>query len=650
MTNSRQRHASIVAPRATVAFLTLFFLAVASPDARAAAKTWINQTSSGTFQTSGNWSPTGIPGTGDAVTFTNNFTYTVNWFASATNTSAGFTSGVVTQNFNGTNTWAITGSDYTIGSTAGKTAAVVQTSGTLAMAGGSTLLQIGTLGVGTFTVQGGFVTCGTITLGGTSGHGSLILSNGAEILGSGSLFIGDANNDSLNSVLVSGTGSLLSNNNIRIAGFSGVAGAYSNQMVISDGGGVYTDGGTISSIGFHDASHLGSNNFVIIESAGSWTNNNALVIGGTASVASQSNFVLVAGTNSLLQLSSDLIIGNGNIGNSLTVSNAAVVNVAGAVILGATAASTGNFATISGASLFATNAAATASLNVLRGTFIMTNNAAVTVDTLDLTNGATSLFSFKGGTLNTRATFVTNTFAFVVGDGTGAATLNLLGGTHNFNNGITNSVNATITGSGVVNSPFQVVNLGSIIATSTTAELRFTNSLTVGNSGTLGATANATLTFGGTSGNALVTNSGTVVMSGGTFRSGNLTNLASGLITGFGTFSNSIINLGSVKATNGTLAVTIGLTNAATGNINISSDGTLSVTPAWVNAGGVTNNGGTLIGGNLTNLVGGLVSGTGTIAANLINLGVTTATNGGLRLTGLASGASAYQAVAGASA
>ena len=103
--------------------------------------------------------------------------------------------------------------------------------------------------------------------------------------------------------------------------------------------------------------------------------------------------MLVAGTNSLLQLSSDLIVGNGNIGNSLIDSNAAVVNVAGSVVLGATAASTGNFATISGASLFATNAAATASLNVLHGTFIMTNNATVTVDSLYLTNGATSLFA-----------------------------------------------------------------------------------------------------------------------------------------------------------------------------------------------------------------------------------------------------------------
>src|SRR6267154_4161383 len=115
MYNPRQRHACIAAQRATVALVTLFLFASLSPDARAAAKTWTNQTSSGTFQTTGNWSPTGAPGTGDDVSFTNNFTYTINWIASATNKTASFTSGVVTQNFNGTNTWAITSAAYTIG-------------------------------------------------------------------------------------------------------------------------------------------------------------------------------------------------------------------------------------------------------------------------------------------------------------------------------------------------------------------------------------------------------------------------------------------------------------------------------------------------------------------------------------------------------
>src|SRR5258708_2221633 len=133
MRNSRQRPASIVAQRATVAFVMLSLFAVACPNAHAAAKTWTNQTSSGTYQTGGNWNPAATPASGDDLTFTNNFAYTVNWSGSATAKSASFSSGVVTQNIGAANTWTLT-SGYSIGDTANKTAQVVQTSGTLAVA------------------------------------------------------------------------------------------------------------------------------------------------------------------------------------------------------------------------------------------------------------------------------------------------------------------------------------------------------------------------------------------------------------------------------------------------------------------------------------------------------------------------------------
>src|SRR5439155_24943206 len=92
-----------------------------------------------------------------------------------------------------------------------------------------------------------------------------------------------------------------------------------------------------------------------------------------------------------------------------------------------------------------------------------------------------------------------------------------------------------ITGGGVINNNNQVINFGSIIATSGVAELRFTNTTTFGNPGTLGAATGGTLTLGAAGGSALVTNFGAIAMSGGTFRSGNITNLASGVITGLGT-------------------------------------------------------------------------------------------------------------------
>src|SRR5438309_5138583 len=78
MHNSRQRHASIVAQRATVAFVTLFLLALLSPDISwAVNKTWTNQVDS-TVNNNNGWASTGSPVSGDNVYFTNSFGGTVN--------------------------------------------------------------------------------------------------------------------------------------------------------------------------------------------------------------------------------------------------------------------------------------------------------------------------------------------------------------------------------------------------------------------------------------------------------------------------------------------------------------------------------------------------------------------------------------------
>src|SRR5207245_6478693 len=71
---------------------------------------------------------------------------------------------------------------------------------------------------------------------------------------------------------------------------------------------------------------------------------------------------------------------------------------------------------------------------------------------------------------------------------------------------------------------------------------------------------------------------------------------------------------------------------------------------AFSNSSIVGLSGGTLTGGNLTNLAGATLQGAGVVSNLLINSGNTVATNGELRLAGAYSGAGAYQAVAGASA
>ena len=94
---------------------------------------------------------------------------------------------------------------------------------------------------------------------------------------------------------------------------------------------------------------------------------------------------------------------------------------------------------------------------------------------------------------------------------------------------LTNKSGGTITGGGIILNASQVVNLGTILATNTAVELQFTNANTVANTGTIGATAGATLTFGTAGvGSASISNAGTINLTGGTLNSGNITNLATG--------------------------------------------------------------------------------------------------------------------------
>ena len=523
--------------------------------------------------------------------------------------------------------------------------------------------------------------------------------NFLQIVSGGSLTnntgaIGNTSSASSNTVLVTGSTALWTNKSNLLIGDAGVF----SQLVVTNGGRVFSNGGTIG----RGAS--ANDNSVLVKGANSlWNDVGSLVIGQRgarnrlevrdggqvldtdAIIGNQdgdNNAVLVTGSGSTW-ITVTLTIGPtgapASTGNRLTIDSGASVIASNLVLAGGK----GNqYLTNSSANLFVTNAQFIGALTIGQGTgmgtFTATGTSTTSVDRLIV--AANGFITFDGGVINTKTSDVVN--AVRVGDGSTAATLNLIGGGHSFtvglnitNNGtlnlvstnaaggaaatilnqlgsavLTNRAGGMITGGGVIQNNNQIVNLGSIIATSAVASLRFTNANTVGNAGTLGASTGGTLIFGSATGSAAVTNFGTIELTGGTLLSGNITNLAFGVIRGSGTFGTTVINLGSLRATNGTLALTVGLTNASTGNIDISPDGTLTVTPAWVNAGTVTHKGGTLVGGNITNLAGARMGGTGTITANIVNQGGVSATNGQLRLLGAVSGVGAYQAVAGASA
>ena len=103
---------------------------------------------------------------------------------------------------------------------------------------------------------------------------------------------------------------------------------------------------------------------------------------------------------------------------------------------------------ISGGSFAATNASNDATLHIGSkvganmtlagmGTLAMTGGTLL-VDRLVATNGADfSKIQFSGGTIETKGTDVDNGSVLTVGNGTDAAVLNLLGGTHSFADGLT---------------------------------------------------------------------------------------------------------------------------------------------------------------------------------------------------------------------
>jgi len=115
--------------------------------------------------------------------------------------------------------------------------------------------------------------------------------------------------------------------------------------------------------------------------------------------------------------------------------------------VGTTLLSTGHVV-IAGGTLNVTNAGGTAILRVQAGDFTV-NGGTISADSLRLTNVSGTLV-FNQGTLRTKGISVANGQPFVVGDGINPATLELLGGTYAFADGLVISPNATVTGCGTI--------------------------------------------------------------------------------------------------------------------------------------------------------------------------------------------------------
>ena len=290
-----------------------------------------------------------------------------------------------------------------------------------------------------------------------------------------------------NSLVATGSNTLLTTSgNVIVGGAHGGAltggGAVSNSIQVLSGASVLSTNifiGLLGALG-NDSSvtattGVTSANFILVDGAGSaWTNQGDAYVGyssigyaaNTISQTMTSSNNLLAIANGATFWTTNLVVGlaTGGYGvnsvgtnfvgnNRVIVSNGAslftkdltigVTNQAGSAML----YSTGNSVLLTNATLVVTGVL-TVGANGTGNQFIIGGSSTATVSQLIVNDGNT--VSFLGGVLNSAGTFVTNTYAFTIGDGTQSATFNLLGGTHAFSNGVVVANNGTISGWGTV--------------------------------------------------------------------------------------------------------------------------------------------------------------------------------------------------------
>jgi T5SS/PEP-CTERM-associated repeat protein/autotransporter-associated beta strand protein len=217
---------------------------------------------------------------------------------------------------------------------------------------------------------------------GQEGSGNrLFVSDGGRVANTNStstFHIGFTNTASNNSVLVTGTGSILTNRNeLRVGNFGS-----GNSLSVSNGGTVLIVGST--SIGFN--SGASSNSVLVTGTDSRWTNSGSLRVGGApatnsgwnslvvsngggmevggtseigANVTSSNNSVLVTGAGSSLTSRTDFIVGNAGDGNSMVISNGGTVAVGDGVgnsFIGFNSVAANNSVLVTGANSLLTNA------------------------------------------------------------------------------------------------------------------------------------------------------------------------------------------------------------------------------------------------------------------------------------------------------
>jgi len=342
---------------------------------------------------------------------------------------------------------------------------------------------------------------------GDSGAGNQLIVIGGGVVYDSYGYIGGNGSATNNSALITGVGSVWSNQSTLFIGFGESTG---NSMTIADGGAVYSGGGRFGS------GEDGTSNSVFVSGSGSvWNNNGSLSMFGSYYSACDliiTNGGTVIDNNALISGYGTVSVSSGatwqNRGSLDVEGPDTQINIgAGGSVLASNAwlYGFGNLVSVAGGALYVTNAPGSGSL-VVQQSSLSISSGTVTVNGLVVERGG--LVSFAGGTLNSGGTSVNNGQSFVFGNGTSAATFNLLGGVHIFADNLEISNNATLTGCGTIDGNVIVDPGGSILA-GCGGTLTFVGIVT--NNGVIATAEGTTIDFRGP-----VAGSGTIISSNGT--------------------------------------------------------------------------------------------------------------------------------------
>jgi len=267
-----------------------------------------------------------------------------------------------------------------------------------------------------------------------------------------------------------------------VSGIFGVYVGFDGQLGSDPG----AQGNRITVTGSNSTWKIGGNLFVngssgtlLVEASGKfnciWSGTGGYAYIGNL-VGSDSNQVVVTGSNSVFTASDPVYVGNSGSYNSLIVTSNGSLT-AGGVVVGYEAGSSNNQVTVSNGKISMNNTSF-AALDVRRGSVVF-NGGTIQANILRLTNSP-GYFVHNGGVLSARITDVSNGRPFVVGDGTNTATISLIGSAtnlHSFADGLLIQTNATLTGTGTIIG--NVTNFGTIAPGNSAGALAINGSLSL---------------------------------------------------------------------------------------------------------------------------------------------------------------------------